>query len=194
VIGVLEISPELVLVDPELAEVARLLLAEDAVLRPSPPVRIAHPAEPSPRLTRVTASARVAVVRSMPTVLLLSLLLNLLFAASLFAGDSNAPTLETTTPTVTHTSVSVSKSAAERAVLTLVARRAVDGNAPKALVNSATGLLRNNVLAVCRRGTDRSFVCVVRPPGHRGGLYVRYRPAEGNRPAGVVWLGYRVSG
>jgi len=195
VISVL-VSPELVLVDPELAQVARIRLAESAVARPGPAVRLAPPpVAATPRLRHVAATARRTAGRTMPTVLLLSLLLNLLFAASLFAGDSNAPTLEPARPAPAPKH-GASKSDAERAVLTFVARRAVNGNAPGALVDPTTGLLRNNVLAVCRRGAGESFTCVVRPPQHRPheGLYVRYRPAGTDRPASITWLGYRVSG
>jgi hypothetical protein len=223
-----EISPELVLVDPELAQIERLRLAEDAVARSATPVRvIPPPAAGPPRLTRVATSARRAGARTMPTLLLLSLLINLLFAASLFAGDSNAPTLETappasspppastqltlTTKTTTknlettpaakpkpssHPFAPAAKADAERAVLSLVSTRAANGNAPKALVDPTTGLLRNNVLAVCHPGSGRSFTCVVHPPQDRprGGLYVRYWPAADGRPQRVAWLGYRLSG
>jgi hypothetical protein len=190
---VLVISPELVLVDPELAQIARIRLAESAVARPGPPVRLAPPVAAIPRLRHVASTARRTAGRTMPTVLLLSLLLNLLFAAALFAGDSNAPTLE---PAVPRPKPAASKSDAERAVLTLVARRAANGDAPRALVDRTTGLLKNNVLAVCRLDADQSFTCVVRPPQHRPreGLYVRYRPAGTDRPASVTWLGYRVTG
>jgi hypothetical protein len=219
-----EISPELVLVDPELAQIERLRLAEDAVARSAPaPIRVVPPPMVGPaRLTRVTATARGAAARTMPTLLLLSLLLNLLFAAALFAGDSNAPTLENAPPAsnpapatkpsppptktlesprtpapkpTTHPFTPAAKADAERAVLSLVSRRAANGSAPKALVDPTTGLLKNNVLAVCRRGTNGSFACVVHPPEQkRGGLYVRYWPAAGGRPERVSWLGYRVSG
>lgn len=222
-----EISPELVLVDPELAQIERLRLAEDAVARSAAPPRvIPPPAVAAPqRFTRVTASARRAGARTMPTLLLLSLLLNLLFAASLFAGDSNAPTLEnappasaptpaprqssratpttkqleTTAPATkpaAHPLSPTAKANAERAVLSLVATRASSGNVPKALVDPTTGLLRNNVLAVCHAASAGSFTCVIHPPQHRprGGLYVRYWPAAAGRPERVLWLGYRVSG
>jgi hypothetical protein len=221
-----EISPELVLVDPELAQIERLRLAEDAVARSVVPARvIPAPVVAPQRFTRVTADVRRAGARTMPTLLLLSLLLNLLFAASLFAGDSNAPTLEgappssnpapaTKRPTPTartitkdlqttpaskpssHRYTPAAKADAERAVLSLVSRRAENGNAPQPLVDPTTGLLRNNVLAVCRPGGGGSFACVVHPPGQRprGGLHVRYWPAADGRPQRVAWLGYRVSG
>jgi len=221
-----EISPELVLVDPELAAVERLRLAEDAVARSVAPARVIPPlAVVAPqRFTRAAAGARRAGARTMPTLLLLSLLLNLLFAASLFAGDSNAPTLENAPPasnppapnqptqatkTLTknlettpapkqkaHPFTPAAKADAERAVLKLVAVRAANRNAPKALVDPTTGLLRNNVLAVCQPDGGGSFACVVHPPQNRprGGLHVRYWPAADGRPQRIAWLGYRVSG
>jgi hypothetical protein len=221
---VLEISPELVLVDPELAAMARLRLAEDAAAReaaapplasrvPAPPtlaVATPRPAPP-PLPVRATAVARETAARLTPTLLFVSLLLNLVFAASLFAGNSQAPTLETVPPAVTTIrstptprhraapqprppSHAATKGDAERAVL-LLAQRYGATKAPQ-LVDPATGLLRNNVQAVCRKSTGRSFLCVVRPARHRTGegLYVRYRPATAGRRAHVVWLGYRVSG
>jgi hypothetical protein len=109
----IEISPELVLVDPELAQVARLRLAAEAaardsvVLRPSEPPPLS-PATSllvpiggrpvAPRLDRATAAARATAERMTPTLLFVSLLLNLVFAASLFAGNSDAPTLEPAPP------------------------------------------------------------------------------------------------
>jgi hypothetical protein len=233
---VLEISPELVLVDPELAAVARLRLAEEAAAReaaatrpasrPSPPVvlDLATPRPPAPAPVRARTIARETAARLTPTLLLVSLLLNLVFAASLFAGNSEAPTLETAPATVTvrskgtpsratrpraapkprptsRTSTVVAppssgptKGDAERAVLQMAQRYGATKAAK--LVDPATGLLRNNVQAVCRPSTGRSFLCVVRPAHHRRGegLYVRYRPAAPGRPAKIVWLGYRLSG
>jgi hypothetical protein len=109
----IEISPELVLVDPELAQVARLRLAEEAAARDSVVLRQSEPPPPSsatsllvpiagrpvaPRLDRATAAARATAERMTPTLLFVSLLLNLVFAASLFAGNSDAPTLEPEPP------------------------------------------------------------------------------------------------
>ena len=105
----IEISPELVLVDPELAQVARLRLAEEAAARDSVVLRPSEPLPLSPaasllvpiagrpvasRRDRATTAARTTAQRMTPTLLFVSLLLNLVFAASLFAGNSDAPTLE----------------------------------------------------------------------------------------------------
>jgi len=224
-----EISPELVLVDPELAAVARLRLAEDAAAAARlesgiPPRAVAVAAIPTPappaRFVRANRIAHVTGARLAPTLLLVSFLLNLLFAASLFAGNSQAPTLEATPPTVaagpsrtpahrpskplrptSHTTTATAprlslrtKGEAEQAVLAFTWQRGA-ARAPK-LVDPTTGLLKNNVQAVCRRSTGEWLLCVVRPAQHRSGegLYVRYRPAGRDRPAQVVWLGYRLSG
>jgi hypothetical protein len=208
----LEISPELVLVDPDLAAIARLRLAEDAAARealssaPEPrPVaaRVALPRRPSTSLQdRATAVARASVERTTPTLLFVSLLLNLVFAASLFAGNSDAPTLEPGPPAVTALQLSEStktvpvartKAEAERTVLAL-AQQGARGRAPK-LLDPDTGLLKNNVQSVCRDAGGGSLLCVVSAPHHRPGegLYVRYRPENGSRSAAITWLGYRIS-
>jgi hypothetical protein len=65
----------------------------------------------------------------------------------------------------------------ERKLLNLVVQ-APAGKLPRALIDSKTGLAKNNLHAVCRRsGRSRSFLCVVNPTHHKPGegLYVRYR-------------------
>jgi hypothetical protein len=65
----------------------------------------------------------------------------------------------------------------ERKLLNLVVQ-APAGKLPRALIDSKTGLAKNNLHAVCRRsGRSRSFLCVVQPTHHKPGegLYVRYR-------------------
>jgi hypothetical protein len=233
-----EISPELVLVDPELAKIARLRLAEEAAARDSvasgtrevPRPALSVPVDapvPAPasvsRVDRVTLVARAAVERITPTLLFISLLVNLFLAGMLLAEKSNAPTLETEPQAMTALPPTNSekqrplppksekqrplppksekqralpqKGAAERDVLRLAQRRAAAGRAPQ-LVDATTGLLRNNVQAVCRSGGSTAFLCVVHPP-HRPsgeGLYLRYRPRKDGRPAVITWLGYRLSG
>jgi hypothetical protein len=85
------------------------------------------------------------------------------------------------------------KATAERTVLALVqtAPRSRIGQ----LIDPTSGLLKNNVQSVCRRGSPRGpahFLCVVRSPGAaRGaGLYLRYNVAANGRWS-VTWLGYR---
>ena len=82
------------------------------------------------------------------------------------------------------------KAAAERTVLALLQAAPRSRVAP--LLNRRTGLLRNNVQAVCRRSAARdrlSFVCTIRAAGarRRAAVYVRYTA----RPGGgwsVTWL------
>jgi hypothetical protein len=234
----IEISPELVLVDPELAQVARLRSAEEAAARDSVVLRQSEPPPPSsatsllvpiagrpvaPRLDRATAAARATAERMTPTLLFVSLLLNLVFAASLFAGNSDAPTLEpapappaakplgqteskssklptgrqkTSPRTVVQGGVvsARTKADAERTVLAL-ALQGGRGRAPK-LIDPRTGQLRNNVQSVCRGAGDGSLLCVVSPPHHKPGegLYFRYHPRRGTGGAAIIWLGYRLSG
>jgi hypothetical protein len=220
-----EVSPELVLVDPELAAIERLRLAEDAAARsvseiPRRTTVVTVTPVPPPRVVPARRIRHETVARLTPTLLLLSFLLNLLFAASLFAGNSQAPTLEsapstvaaapshaaahrptkplrrTSSPTAATTPpLSLrTKGEAEQAVLAFTWQSAA-ARAPK-LVDPTTGLLKNNVQAVCRRSTGDWLLCVVRPARHRSGegLYVRYRPAGPEGPAQVVWLGYRLTG
>jgi hypothetical protein len=174
---------------------------------------------PPPRVVPARRIRHETVARLTPTLLLLSFLLNLLFAASLFAGNSQAPTFESAPATVADgridrmptpkpgrtghrpekqaTAAPLSlrtKGEAEQAVLAFTWQSAA-ARAPK-LVDPTTGLLKNNVQAVCRRSTGDWLLCVVRPARHRSGegLYVRYRPAGPEGPAQVVWLGYRLTG
>ena len=79
---------------------------------------------------------------------------------------------------------------AEQAALRLAQQRASAGLLPK-LTDPTTGLLKNNVQAVCRGTGDASFLCVVRGPDRRSkGVYLRYRRVRGGASA-VTWLGYR---
>jgi hypothetical protein len=85
----------------------------------------------------------------------------------------------------------VTKAAAERTVLGLL--QTAPRSRIRGLVDPKSGLLKNNVSAVCRRhGTSARFLCVARYVGApRGaGLYVRYTSGHGGRWS-VTWLGYR---
>ncbi len=82
------------------------------------------------------------------------------------------------------------KASAERTVLTLL--QAAPKTRIAALIDSRTGLLKNNVQAVCRRRPARnvaSFVCVIRVAGApRGtGVYVRYSVNPGGGWS-LTWL------
>ena len=78
----------------------------------------------------------------------------------------------------------------ERKLLALVVRS--PEKLPPALVDRSTGLPENNLQAACHAGSDRSFLCVIRPARHRPneGLQVRYR--RGRKGQGVfTWYRYR---
>jgi hypothetical protein len=66
------------------------------------------------------------------------------------------------------------------------------GKLPPALINSRTGLAKNNLQAVCRLGGSRSFLCTVAPLHHKAkeGLYVRYRLRRDGRGL-FTWYPYR---
>ncbi len=244
-----EISPELVLVDPELARVARAALALQAETpaparttptalaatlepRPAAPLyyaldapQFAHSAvirtvEPVGRREGIVVATRHVLSHLTPAILFGSLLVNLALAGVLF-GQSDVPDLgqpgATTEPlpansqhdaagtvaatraphrqaTRPRTSKGASaKAIAERTVLGLV--QTAPRSRITALIDRKSGLLKNNVQAVCRRRPGRGatrFLCVVRPAGasHGAGLYVKYTV----RPRGrwsVFWLGYR---
>jgi hypothetical protein len=86
-------------------------------------------------------------------------------AASNRAARSTAPHLGARDPRL------------ERKLLNLIVQ-APAGKLPRALIDSKTGLGKNNLHAVCRRSDgSRSFLCVVQPVRHKPGegLYVRYR-------------------
>jgi hypothetical protein len=81
--------------------------------------------------------------------------------------------------------------AVERKVLALVVQSPA-GKLPARLIDSRTGLAKNGLQAICRRGAGRSFVCVVRPTKRKPaeGLYVRYRIRPSGRGA-FTWSSYR---
>jgi hypothetical protein len=88
---------------------------------------------------------------------------------------------------------SQTNAAVERKLLRLIIQSPA-GRLPRYLINSRTGLAKNNLQAICRRSTRvaRTFLCVVRPARHKPGegLYVRYRPGRGQRGA-FTWYRYR---
>jgi hypothetical protein len=74
----------------------------------------------------------------------------------------------------------------ERKVLAQIVQ-APGGKLPRALIDTATGLAKNGLQAVCRQ-SGGGYLCIVRPTQHRAGegLRVRYR-------GGVfTWYRYRL--
>lgn len=222
------ISPELVLVDPELRRA--VLERERLQVVPAPEHPVPEPAvEPEP----VARPMVVALPPPSPTiprqvllppleprppsrtrryltraVLPLSLALNAILIAFVVSDARNSPQASPAPPvlevTVPAKSGQKPKPAAprtparhprnpalERKLLNLVVQEP-RGKLPRALIDSKTGLAKNGLQAVCRRGgSRRSFLCVVQPAKHKPGegLYVRYRlNRKGN---GGTFSGYR---
>jgi hypothetical protein len=147
------ISPELALIDPELARHS---------FEPAPVPRV---------VVRTVEPARAAWPQSaFLAVLLVSLALNgVLAARSLFAADRASPAPARIGP-------ARSAGAVERELLDIVVRRPA-GKLPSALIDPATGLAKSNLQATCS-GSGPTFVCMVRPAVHASGegLRVRYLP------------------
>ena len=193
------VSPELALVDPELArtERARLLEAADSerLVELSTLDRGGGAPLREPESTRTLASLRAhssihaARRRLLPAAVLVSMfaggvvLSMLVTHQHLWAGDRVAAVTPDASSRANGGSaqagssrqvqgVSGSTSAdanAERAILSAVLR-SPKRNLPRQLVDPTTGLLKNNVHTRCRRsGGSRSFFCVIRPPGRPAG-------------------------
>ena len=209
------VSPELVLIDPELARRERARLEEKAYLQsvldvaalrraaniPAPPTAETVP-RPAPWRDATTFAKR----RLLPAALLCSLAANGFLVAHLVARGGGeeaaqlAATLTESAPTVpavtaVATAAPSTKGAVERKVFALIlsapARRL-----PRTLIDSNTGLVKNNVQVVCRQKTQpqRSFVCAVRLSSDSASkaLYVRYR-RDKNGHAAFKWFGSRRS-
>jgi hypothetical protein len=238
------ISPELVLVDPELRRALQarvverppLQLVRDEltalrvpVLQPVPPpppmplplsLALERVKDSSPRARRARGWVRRRLV---PILLPMSLALNAALIASA-VSDSTASQPARTPPAVgtgaskrsAHPPRSVRRSGGrqkiaapapparvsalhvrsarvERKLLNLVVQSPA-GRLPQALIDSKTGLAKNNLQAVCRRESgSRSFLCVVRPARHKPdeGAYVRYRLNRSGTGGTFTWFRYR---
>jgi hypothetical protein len=241
------VSPELVLVDPDLARRERARLEERAyletVVATARGPTAALPAVDVATLRRVveTSSApddemleendrwrhliRFTRRRLLPAALMCSLLLKGFLVADLVAGKgpetvtpvaarvvasrealSSRPStrsLGPTAPVLTGkpAAVAQTKTSVERRLVSLILAAPV-AKLPRRFVDSATGLVKNNVQVVCSRNTRRSFLCAVRLPGDRPsqGIHVRYRMRAGgkgffqwlrDRSGDLQWAGSR---
>jgi hypothetical protein len=211
------VSPELVLIDPELARRERARLEEKAYLTSVLDVaalRRAAESEPPPAAETVRRRAQwseattFAKRRLVPAALLCSLAANGFLVAHFVArGDGQEAaqvavrmvTLTESSPTVppvpaVSTALPRTKSAVERKVVALIlsapARRL-----PRDLIDSTTGLVKNNVQVVCtEKSQRRSFLCAVRlsSDSTNKALYVRYRTDKNGRGA-FKWYGHKPS-
>ena len=180
------ISPELALVDPELARTERARLAE--VARMAPPTLVAD----TPTLvTNPPARARWRRRElGLLAMILSSLLGNVVLAALLtLRADSGVPARVAGVEATRPAPAAPRNQEVERRVsrwLFRVPAAALDA----ALVDPTTGLRKVNLMPVCRpSGTKGWYRCVLRAPGERmlGTLAVEY-PAAAEGGALVRWL------
>ena len=164
------ISPELVLVDPELAQIARRRLCEPPEWRAPPRAVVAPTCTPAVTRRDVRRSTRVlaAVAAGIPLVLLGAFLVGIV-ATEVRAQlvDSAAPPVAQSTP---DTAVPVdpddghwvpTKSEVEARTL-VVLRQGVLLSVPAALIDKRTGVLAHDVHVSCRRvGLTAEFGCKV---------------------------------
>jgi hypothetical protein len=211
------ISPELVLVDPEL----RRALQESAPERPLferprfEPIRELRPlptppreAPPQVRHERPRRRGRLLAAVLLP----LSFGLGAWIAAyghsdpvTTAVGHARSATIEpratepratapTTSPTAATAAPAVRSAAVERLVLArLIASPA--RKLPPRLIDEKTGLAKNGLQAICRRRAVGTYVCIVRPARHgrNEGMSVRYHISPGGR-ASFTWFRYRAGG
>ena len=212
------VSPELALIDPELARIERARLAKTADSEWRDDLSAsrypAHAGGEDPDSTNVLGSSgarlSIAAARSL---LLLAALLVAMFAAGIFvsrvvthehasasgqvaavtsAAHSGQNGASTASGSSGQAPAASAEANAELLILSLVLR-SPKRNLPPQLVDSSTGLLKNNVHTRCHRaGRSRAFLCVIQPPARRAGegLYVRYWPSRGRRGV-FAWYGYR---
>lgn len=116
-------------------------------------------------------------------------------AASTASRQQNARSQEATSlPKPAPRSVTVlgqTSATAEGRVLAALVRSPAD-KLPSSLIDEESGLVENNLQAVCRVVERSSFACVVRRLHHRPGegLRVRYRPTRDGRGV-FTWGSYR---
>lgn len=190
------VSPELVLVDPELRKKAIALLNElptppDALLRPAlaatPPAPPRQVPRRPPGGLEQEQPRRPAARRVAPLLVPALLVFGVVVAIAASEIQRDAPTLAPTRvqPAQPHRRVSTPnppnprRTTTARAVERLVLAELVvapKGKLPRGLIDRTTGLARNNLQAVCRRSAAQAFSCVVRPLHHAKGegLRVRY--------------------
>jgi hypothetical protein len=195
------ISPELALIDPELAraDLARTDLARTELVRTDAIRPPASPLPPAPE-------RRAGRLHAAPILLAVSLAVNGFLLASLAADEwraypivaassAHASLLPPETPPAADVEAAAprklparqshSTASVEQKILAALVQSPT-GKLPPALVDRTTGLAKNNLQAVCRKVSD-SFLCTVRPARHKPGegLSVRYKSGR------LTWYPYR---
>lgn len=196
------ISPELALIDPEFAKAHLAWLERSAEARSAPESVPDPPAAPAPQ---VGTQARASLWRTGAGVAVaLSLGLNGFLVAEIVARDRPAPAVQPPAAAVgvlapppvpdvptTPTAAARSGAAIEQRILALLVS-SPGTRLPASLIDSATGLPKNGLQAVCRDGPSGTELCLVRPAQHRPGegIYVRYTPSPDGRGT-FTWSPYR---
>lgn len=217
------VSPELVLIDPELARRERARLEEKAYLKSVLDVaalRRAAESQPAPeaetvrRRTQWRDATTFAKRRLVPAALLCSLAANGFFIAHVVtrgvgeeatqvavrmvtqtetASTESAPTVP---PVSAVSTVPGTKAAIERKVVALILS-APARRLPRDFIDSTTGLVKNNVQVVCKEQQvqRRSYLCAVRPPSEGANNKALYVRYRANKNGSGVfkWYGYRRS-
>jgi len=195
------ISPELVLVDPDLARVERARLTERAELAAAvdaSALRLAveRTLQPEPEDASFKGDGSRSVGRStrmlvLQALFLVALLANGVVLAIVVAGNGKDGTSREAFTAPTPAAIAsetlsrqrvTGKTQVEQRILAQIVK-APQARLPTALIDASTGLAKNNLQVSCRRGRIAgSLVCVVRLAGNDGGIqaYVSYR----SRPDG----------
>jgi hypothetical protein len=203
------VSPELILVDPELAERERARLREKAALEAylagHPAPSLPQPLVAEPQL--VTTASRLTTReflrrRVLPAALVASLFANGYFVADVVLrtdGEASTAVAVAVRPAATVASAPVRtptpvarKTIVEQKLVSLVLS-APARKLPRAFVDPKTGLVRNNVQVVCRAAKHRSYLCTVRLANARSrkALVVRYGPTRAGGTT-FTWYGYKL--
>lgn len=196
------ISPELALIDPELAREHLAWLERSAEARSVPE---SIPAPSAAPVSQVGTQARASPWRTGAGVAVaLSLGLNGFLVADVVARDRPAPAVQPPAaavgvlapppvPDVPTASTEAARSGAaiEQRILSLLVS-SPHTRLPASMIDSATGLPKNGLQAVCHDGPSGSELCLVRPAQHRPGegIYVRYTPTPDGRGT-FRWSPYR---
>ena len=186
------ISPELALIDPELARAHLAWLERARENVPDLPAAIEPQTGKPVRASPWKTGIGVAIA--------LSLGLNGFLAAVVVARDRPAPVAQQPAaaaavgvliPPAAPDAPVRSGAAIEQRILSLLVS-SPRTRLPPALIDSATGLPKDGLQAVCRDGPSNSQLCLVRPTQHRPGegIYVRYTPSPDGRGT-FTWSPYR---
>jgi hypothetical protein len=186
------ISPELVLVDPELARSARARLLEQARAEASThvatlPRDLEHPSpepvRPYVRGRRGRRGRRDPFLRLRQLVVPVLATIGVMAAAVLIGlAISQTRSAESPPSVAPMKPPSGTAAALERKILALLVHSPI-GKLPSSLIDGTTGLAKNNLQAVCRPRKAGSFLCTVRPVRQMRwkGLNVLYQPGPDGR-------------